>query len=42
MNKWKDFTDKDLMKLLQEAIGLRDRRYIRAIKQEITRRNRKE
>lgn len=24
MSRWKDFNDKDLMKLLQEAIELRD------------------
>lgn len=42
MSRWKDFNDKDLMKLLQEAIGLRDGRYIKAIKEEITRRNRDE
>lgn len=42
MKRWKDFDDKDLMKLLQEAIELQDGRYIKAIKEEITRRNRDE
>lgn len=42
MKRWKDFNDKDLMKLLQEAIELQDGRYIKAIKEEITRRNRNE
>lgn len=42
MKRWKDFNDKDLMKLLQEAIELQDGRYIKAIKEEITRRNRDE
>lgn len=42
MKRWKDFDNKDLMKLLQEAIELRDGRYIKAIKEEITRRNRDE
>lgn len=42
MSKWKDFDDKDLMKLLQEAIELRNGRYIKAIREEITRRNREE
>ena len=42
MSRWKDFNDKELMKLLQEAIELRDVRYIKAIKEEITRRNRDE
>ena len=42
MKIWKDFNDKDLMKLLQEAIELQDGRYIKAIKEEITRRNRNE
>ena len=40
MDKFRDFDDKELMKLLQTAIELRDGRYIRAIKQEITRRKR--
>lgn len=40
MNRFKDFDDKELMKLLQTAIELRDGRYIRALKEEITRRNR--
>ena len=42
MKRWKDFNDKDLMKLLQEAIELQNGRYIKAIKEEITRRNRDE
>lgn len=42
MNKWLIYTDKELMQLLQEAMELRDGRYIKAIKQEITRRNREE
>lgn len=42
MKRWKDFNDKDLMKLLQETIELQDGRYIKAIKEEITRRNRNE
>lgn len=42
MSRWKDFNDKELMKLLQEVIELRDGRYIKAIKEEITRRNRYE
>lgn len=42
MKRWKDFDDKDLMKLLQEAIKLQNGRYIKAIKEEITRRNRNE
>jgi hypothetical protein len=42
MKRWKDFNDKDLMKLLQEAIELQDGRYIKTIKEEITRRNRNE
>lgn len=42
MNKWLIYTDKELIQLLQEAMELRDGRYIKAIKQEITRRNREE
>lgn len=37
-----DFTDTELMKLYQVAIETRDGRYIKAIKQEMSRRNRDE
>jgi len=42
MNKWAIFTDTEIMKLLQQAIELRDGKYIKEIKKEITRRNREE
>ena len=40
MNKWEIYTDQDLDKLLRDAIEMRDKRWLRAIKTEITRRNR--
>lgn len=42
MNKWAIYTDSEIMKLLQLAIKLRDGKYIKELKQEITRRNREE
>lgn len=42
MNKWEIYTDQDLDKLLRDAIEMRDKRWLRTIKTEITRRNRDE
>lgn len=42
MNKWEIYTDQDLDKLLRDAIEMRDKRRLIAIKAEITRRNRDE
>lgn len=42
MNHFDLFDDKELMKLLQDAIEYQDGRYIKAIKEEITRRNREQ
>lgn len=39
MSKYEDFSDADLMQLLQTAIELRDGKYIKSIKKEISRRN---
>lgn len=40
MNKWAIFTDSEIMKLLQQAIELRNGKYIKELKEETTRRNR--
>lgn len=42
MNKWEIYTDQDLDKLLRDAIEMRDKRWFKALKTEITRRNRDE
>ena len=42
MNKWEIYTNQDLNKLLRDAIEMRDKRWLKAIKDEITRRNREE
>lgn len=42
MNKWEIYTDQDLDKLLRDAIEMRDKRWFKAIKTEIIRRNRDE
>lgn len=39
MNKWEIYTDKELNILLQDAIEMQDSRWFKAIKAEITRRN---
>ena len=39
MNKWDIYTDKDLMILKQDAIEMRDIKWLRAINAEISRRN---
>lgn len=42
MNKWEIYTNQDLYKLLKNATEMRDKRWLRAIKNEIIRRNRDE
>lgn len=42
MFNWNIYTDKELMKLKQEAIEMQDGRWLQAINAEITRRNRDE
>lgn len=42
MDKWKNFTDSDLRKLLQDAREYQDIRYYKAIIEEINRRIREE
>lgn len=42
MNKWEIYTDQDLDKLLRDAQEMRDKRWFKALKAEITRRNRDE
>jgi hypothetical protein len=42
MNKWEIYTNQDLDKLLKDAIEMCDKRWLKAIKAEITRRNRDE
>ena len=42
MSKFEDFTDTDLMIWLRIAQEMQDGKYIKAIKKEITRRNRDE
>lgn len=39
MNKWEIYTDKELMELKQDAIEMQDRKWLKAINAEITRRN---
>lgn len=39
MNKWEIYTNQDLDKLLRDAIEMRNKRWLKAIKAEITRRN---
>jgi hypothetical protein len=42
MDKWEIYTDKELMHLKQQAIEMRDGKWIKAIDKEMTRRNRDE
>lgn len=39
MNKWEIYTEQDLDKLLRDAIKMRDKRWLKTIKNEIARRN---
>lgn len=39
MSKWQDFNDTELKKLLWDAIEMQNGRYIKAIKEEMNRRN---
>lgn len=42
MNKFDIFTDLELMQLMQDAIELQDGKWLKALRAEITRRNRDE
>lgn len=42
MSKWKEFTDSELKKLLWDAVEMQNSRYIKAIKEEMNRRNREQ